>query len=162
MVRISKPVASGSSVPQWPTFLMSSLRLTIATTSCDVMPSALSTSRTPSGVAVKDMGNFRQHFAFDFGERAADPRTGGKFVTAAAEFCRDRADVGPIVFRSHADAHFAVAELLEKCGNNHAADGADMIDETFVIFRQYAEIGGGLHAQTKTRDAIGAFEMQCA
>ena len=45
--RMSMPVAMGSKVPQWPIFLVFRQRRATATTSCDVMPGALSTRRTP-------------------------------------------------------------------------------------------------------------------
>ena len=45
-----------------------SCRLTSATTSCEVIPAALSTRRTPSGVAVNDIANFLQHTLFHFRE----------------------------------------------------------------------------------------------
>jgi hypothetical protein len=44
----STPVASGSRVPPWPTRLIFSSRRTFDTTSCEVMPAGLSTTRTPS------------------------------------------------------------------------------------------------------------------
>ena len=45
--RISRPVAIGSRVPAWPTLRTDSTRRARATTSCDVMPGALSTSSRP-------------------------------------------------------------------------------------------------------------------
>src|SRR5438309_1198488 len=91
--RQSNPVAMGSSVPQWPIFLNPSCRRVSATTSCDVMPSALSTKRTPSGIATDDITNFLQNFSFDFRERAADARTGGENMSAATKFFADGAHV---------------------------------------------------------------------
>src|SRR4051794_24997156 len=44
------PVASGSSVPEWPTFLVCNTPRNFATTSCDVQPAALSTTTRPSGI----------------------------------------------------------------------------------------------------------------
>src|SRR5205814_8660768 len=93
IVRRSNPVAIGSSVPQWPIFLNPSCRRVSATTSCDVMPSALSTKRTPSGIATDDITNFLQNFSFDFRERAADARTGGENMSAATKFFADGAHV---------------------------------------------------------------------
>src|SRR5207245_1991459 len=91
--RRSRPVAMGSRVPQWPTFFIWRRRRTIATTSCDVIPGALSTRRTPSGVAVNDMANLLHHSLLDVGQASADPRTGRQLVAASAEFLADRADV---------------------------------------------------------------------
>src|SRR5947207_12653885 len=104
----------GSSVPQWPTFLIPSLRRTSATTSWEVMPSALSTSRTPSGVGFKDVTNFLQDFFFDFSERPANtgPRRGG--MSAAAKFLANSTDINGIAFRTHADTHLAIGQLDRK------------------------------------------------
>src|SRR5215472_9693335 len=45
---IKSPVAFGSNVPQWPTFLMPNLRRIASTTSCDVGPAGLSMRIAPS------------------------------------------------------------------------------------------------------------------
>src|SRR3954471_16307018 len=98
----SKPVAIGSSVPQWPTFFIWRRRRTIATTSCDVIPAALSTRSTPSGVAVNDIADLLENFTFDFGKSSADPCPGRELVPAAAELRTDRADIRALGFRPHA------------------------------------------------------------
>src|ERR1700757_2965436 len=98
MVIKSSPVAIGSRVPQCPTFLMPSWRRTSATTSCEVIPSALSTSRTPSGETANNGTNLLQNFLFHVGQVAFNPRARGKNVPAAAEFLADRAHVHSLVF----------------------------------------------------------------
>src|SRR5687768_12738198 len=50
-VSSSRPVASGSSVPQWPIFFCLRSRRTFCTTSCEVRPGSLSTSSSPSFIS---------------------------------------------------------------------------------------------------------------
>src|ERR1700730_591846 len=127
MVSRSRPVAIGSSVPQWPIFLISSLRRTSATTSCEVIPSALSTSRTPSGPAVNDVTNCLQDFRFNFRERSAHACACGKTMPSAAKFLTDGAQVCSIVLRTHTGAHFTVGQLFKENGDDEATNGANMI-----------------------------------
>src|SRR5947209_3632488 len=116
----NSPVAIGSSVPQWPTFLICNRRLTSATTSCDVMSGALSTSRTPSGVAVNDIANCREDALLHFGKTPANARPGGQLMTAAAEALANCADVGRFRFGTHADTDFAIGQFFEKNRDHHA------------------------------------------
>src|SRR6266705_133601 len=134
----SKPVAIGSSVPQWPTLLIWSLRRISATTSCEVIPSALSTSRTPSGVGFKDFTNFLQDFLFDFSERPAYARARRESMPATAKLLADGTNVDGIAFRTHADAHLAVGQFFEEDGNDHTANRAEMVDQPFVVFGKNA------------------------
>src|SRR5947208_2947285 len=134
----SNPVAIGSSVPQWPTFLIPSLRRISATTSCEVIPSALSTSRTPSGVGFKDFINFLQDFLFDFSERPAYARARRESMSATAKLLADGTNVDGIAFRTHADAHLAVGQFFEEDGNDHTANRAEMVDQPFVVFGKNA------------------------
>src|SRR5437660_5541590 len=154
IVNKSNPVAIGSSVPQWPIFLNPSCRRRSATTSCEVMPSALSTSRTPSGTAADDITHFLQNFLFHFRECAADACAGCQNVSAAAEFFTDGADVHFFVLRPHADAHFTVCEFLKKDGDDDPANRAQMIDKPFIMFRQHAQLFCHRQTQTETGDAI--------
>src|ERR1043166_8156908 len=103
MVIRRSPVAIGSSVPQWPTFLIPSWRRTSATTSWDVMSSALSTSKMPSGDTANDVTDILQNFRFDLGESPFNPRAGGKHVSAAAELLANRADVYFVILGTHAE-----------------------------------------------------------
>src|SRR3954454_17330595 len=110
----SRPVAIGSRVPQCPTFFICRRRRTIATTSCEVIPAALSTRRTPSGVAVNTIANLLQDFFFHLSQRAADSRARRELVPAAAELFANSAHVRRIGFRSHADPHLALGQFLEE------------------------------------------------
>src|SRR5262245_7290739 len=119
----------GSSVPQCPIFLVPSFRRAITTTSCDVMPSASSTIRTPSGDtgALNGFTSFFQDFLFDFGQRPANARTGSECVSAAAKLLANRADIDPFIFGTHADAHFAVGQFFEKYSGDNATNCTEMI-----------------------------------
>src|SRR5205809_2147508 len=128
----------GSSVPQWPAFLIPSLRRTSATTSCEVIPCALSTRRTPSGVGFKDVTNFLQGSFFDFGERATHARARRESVSSAPKFLADYADIHSVAFRAHADAHFAFGQFFEEDSNDNATNRAQMIDQAFVVFGKNA------------------------
>src|SRR5436305_9327505 len=142
-VSSSKPVAIGSSVPQCPIFFVSSFRRVSATTSCEVMPSASSTRRTPSGAAFKDFTNLLQNLLFDFGKTSANARAGSQCMSAAAEFLANSANIDRFVFRTHAHAHFAISKFFKKDGHDHAANCPEMIDQTFVVFGKDTQLCGG-------------------
>src|SRR5947199_771855 len=147
----SKPVAMGSSVPQWPTLLISSLRRTNATTSCDVIPAALSTSRTPSGVALDCCTGLFHDFFLYFRQCPANARPGGEDMAATTKLCANRADIERFIFRAHADAHFSIGQFFEENGHDHTANCAQMIDQPFVVFRNHPERNGGRLAQAEPR-----------
>src|SRR5207248_3012835 len=156
-------VASGSSVPQWPTFLMPSLRRTIATTSCDVILGALSTSRTPStlvGSILDFVADHFQHLRLDARKVAADARAGGERVPAATVTHADFADIDARVFRAQAHADFAFGEFLEKRGDDHALDRADVIDEALVVLGLGADLAGDRERQPEAGHAAVAREFQ--
>ena len=93
--------------------------------------------------------SFSTIFFFHFGKRPAHACAGGEGVAAATKLLANRADIDRFVFRAHADAHFAIGQFLEKDGHDHALNGAQMIDQAFVVFRHHAEIGGGLRLRLK-------------
>src|ERR1700722_16758586 len=158
----SSPVAIGSSVPQWPTFLIPSWRRTSATTSCDVMPSALSTRKTPSRDVANDVTHFLQNLLFYLGKRAFNTRASRKGMSAATEFLTDRAHVNLIALRAHTDPDLPVGQFLKKDCNDHSVNRAEVIDQALVIFRQHAELLCGSETQLKTRDAVVGIETHCA
>src|SRR5438046_8374830 len=128
IVKRSKPVAIGSRVPQWPTFFISSFRRTSATTSCEVIPSALSTSRTPSRVGLNDVTNFLQNIPFDFGECSAHACARREARTPAAKFLTDGTDINGITFRAHADTYLAAGRFFANGGEHRGPGRAKVID----------------------------------
>src|SRR5947209_11584256 len=135
---------------------MPSCRRTSATTSCDVIPGALSTSKTPSGDAAKDVTSFLQDLLFHVGERSFYSRAGRKDVTAAAKFFANRANIHLVAFRTHAHPDFAFREFLKKYCNDDAADRAQMIDQSFIVFGENAELFRGSNGEAETRQpAVG-------
>src|ERR1700746_3338707 len=104
------------------------------------MPSALSTSSTPSGSALKDSTHSLQNLSFDLSEVSANTRTRGQCVPAAAEFLANRADIDRFIFRTHADAHFVVSQFFKEDRNDNAANCPEMIDQSFVVFGENREI----------------------
>src|SRR4030095_11889217 len=125
----------------------------MATTSCEVMPAALSTSRTPSRVS-EFMINGGEHSFFNLCERAFDTRTGGERVAAAAEGCANLAHVNFRILRAKADADFSFGEFLEERRDDHAFDCADRVDQTFVVLRFHAQRGARGLREREAGDAI--------
>src|SRR5947207_13426445 len=126
------------------------------------MPSALSTSRTPSVVALDDVTNFLQDALPDFIEGAADAVAGGEFVSAAAEFFANGANINLRAFGSHAHSHLALRQLFKKNRNQNAANGTKMIDEPLVVLRNDSEFGRRFQIESKTCDAALGIETHCA
>src|ERR1700744_3404509 len=104
---MSKPVALGSKVPQWPTFLMPNLRRIASTTSCEVRPEGLSTRMAPSSVEKSCInhqslprfeGPFdrRNHLALHRQWFAGNARARCSGMAATAEFAADGTDIHPV------------------------------------------------------------------
>src|SRR5580700_1452929 len=94
---ISKPVALGSSVPQWPTFSRRKARRRASTTSCEVGPAGLSMRTAPSN-----------------GERLArDARAGGGGVATSSELAGNLIDIDAGSFGAEADASQLGFHLLK-------------------------------------------------
>src|SRR5689334_4412910 len=126
------------------------------------MPSALSTSRTPSGVAVNDVTDCLHYPLLDFGKRPAHTSPGRQGMAASTEFLTDGTNVDRRIFRAHTDADFAVEEFFEKNSDNYTADGADMIDQALVILGNHSELCGGGETETKARDLATCLEAHRA
>src|SRR5581483_298170 len=147
-----RPVALGSRVPQWPTFLMPNWRRMTSTISWEVGPAGLSTSNAPSKASncciVKGAnedsfpletnqlrsGVERFFYGCDDlaldGERIADDaRARGSRMPAAAELAGDQIDVHLFALGPEADAGEIRAGFLENAGDHDGLDIADVIDE---------------------------------
>lgn len=130
-------------------FFVLSARRVIATTSCDVMPAALSTSRTPS-ISVPDF--IRESFqkvVFYLFERAIHASARGHGMSAAMEFfCK------PYRHRfweiwSGAHAHLTFGEFLKKYGGLYALDRAQVINNAFVVLRKDFEFFNQIQREEK-------------
>src|SRR6266540_6575711 len=108
---MSRPVALGSSVPQWPTFLIWKRRLMASSTSCEVGPAGLSIRSAPSNGSNSCMGLLRRveglfycgdHPTLNGQRFAAEARAGRGRVSAAAEQTGDFIDIHPLAFRAQA------------------------------------------------------------
>src|SRR5258708_28148894 len=97
------------------------------------MPSALSTSRTPSRVTSNDMANCLQNFGSYFGKGAAHARAGSQNVSAAAAFLADGANIDIFIFCAHAHAHLAVGQFLEENRDNNSTNRAQTIHHAFLL-----------------------------
>src|SRR5690348_15457222 len=98
------PLAAGSSVPVWPTRRSPSARRTLATTSCEVGPTGLSTTNRPSIYGDRVFDLLDEHLLKRV-DAALHRAAGRVLVATAAEFLRDGADVD-LALGSHADAVF--------------------------------------------------------
>src|SRR5215211_8626568 len=125
----SRPVAKGSRMPAWPT-LASRPRRTRATTSCEVIPAGLSTSRTPApGSALLEVGTERLYDLL-VGEIGAE--AGGAAVAATSVAARDLGHVDVAVGR--AQAHLArrprrLPTVADDGGHQRALERADEVDD---------------------------------
>src|SRR5205809_187005 len=139
---MSRPVALGSSVPQWPTFLISKRRRMAPTTSCEVGPTGLSISSAPSSGSNScmastggverplDRGNHTPLNAQGF---ARDARSGRGRVPAATEPAGDIVDVDALAFGAQADTRQLRLQFFEDAGDDDLFDGADMVNKTLRV-----------------------------
>src|SRR4051794_2180774 len=103
------------------------------------MPSALSTSRTPSGVAVNDVTDGLHYSLLDLAKRSANARTGSQSMTAAPELLAYGTNIDRGIFRAHADPDLTICQFLEEDRDDNPAYGADVIDQALIILRNDVE-----------------------
>src|SRR5438105_1967538 len=155
---MSKPVALGSSVPQWPTFLIWKRRRMASTTSCDVGPTGLSIRSAPSSGSNSCMALLRGvESSFDCGDdpplnrqrSAPEARPGRGRVSAAAELTGDFIHIDALALRAQTDASEFRFELFEDAGHHDRFHGADMVNQTLRV--------GGVRAGARE---VGFFEPE--
>src|SRR5512132_1411474 len=83
-------------------------------------------------------------------------------MASSTELLANSADIDSITFGTHAHAHFAIGQFIEKNGNDNATDRAQVIDQPLVILRKDGQFGGCFQAKCKTCDATFLLEMHGA
>src|SRR5208283_3974670 len=143
--RMSRPVAAGSNVPQWPTFRNPKWRRTRSTTSWEVIPDGLSTNRTPSNGVSCDcirrnlqpgrhqrFAHGCQHLALNFMRLAGKACARRLAMATATEMAGDRIHIDLRIFGAKTDAELArFAHLFEENRHDDALDGASVVDQAF-------------------------------
>jgi hypothetical protein len=74
-----------------------------------------------------------EKIVFHLLEGAGDAGTGGHGVSAAFEEFADLADIDDGEFRAGADADEVFGKFLEEDGGLDAFDGAEVVDDAFVV-----------------------------
>src|SRR6266404_7967821 len=105
-----------------------------------------------------DITNRLHHALFHFAQGAADARAGRESMSAAAEFLADCAHINLFALGAHADTHFAIGKFLKENRHNHSTDGANVIDQAFVILGHNAKLGRSFETKTETGDPAISFE----
>src|SRR6476661_8159354 len=132
-VSSSSPVASGSSVPQWPIFFWRRMRRTRCTMSCEVKPGSFSTSNSPSFISMQvsssaqGCSQVRGHLLAQGLALALQAVAGGVAVAAAAVVAGDLLDVH-LAAAAQGDLLGAVLALADEGHRLHAGDRADGVD----------------------------------
>src|SRR5687768_11525830 len=137
----SSPVAYGSSVPAWPTFVLrGSERRTSSTTSCDVTPAGLARRRTPSTAAlgaVELLAHVLPELAHQLWVRHGRREAGRLRMAPAAELARDPRYVDRAVGRPQRHLPHALAVVREQLADQrrHARPlhGAHVVDHALGV-----------------------------
>src|SRR4051812_38530726 len=158
------PVANGSSVPAWPTLTAlrpPRSRRMRATTSCDVTPAGLSTTRTPDVPASTPASliELRGDLAAQEGHELVVGQLRGEArrlpVPAATARAGDDADVNGRVGGPQRDLRPArasrVGQLARERGHLRAGDRAEVVDDALGVGLLGAGLGVVLAAQAAQR-----------
>src|SRR5579884_2802486 len=146
---MSRPVALGSSVPQWPTFLRRNVLRIASTTSCEVGPAGLSIRSAPSNGSNSCMANrgkfgrlFRRVQRFFYGgddppldgqRWSGNPRACSSTMAASAKERRNLVHVHLLAFGTQANARQFGRDFLEKTRDDHRFNRADMVNQPFRV-----------------------------
>src|SRR6185436_9025418 len=167
----SSPVANGSSVPAWPTFVpFPSRRRTCATTSCEVTPAGLSKRMTPStGRSLELRGNLLAQERHQLVPRQRRREAGRLAVAAAALGAGDRGDVDAVVARAQRDlALLGIGRseaVAHERGDRGALNRAQVVDDALgvVLLGAGCREVGAAEVRERQAAAVVALDLsECA
>src|SRR5688572_15727341 len=148
-VSTSSPVASGSSVPVWPTRFCRRTRRTFCTASCEVIPASLSISKRPC--CIRRLSAPRGGGAERCLERRGDRLAQGAQLPLDLEARGVLVPAAPVLARQLLDVHLAAAaqRYLVAVGAGLAEErhGFDASDRARVVHEALGVARGGAAAR---------------